>query len=147
LFLNVWTPANDNKKRAVMFYNHGGAFSNGSGGAVDQDGSNLARFFDVVVVETNHRLGIMGFLYLDEIAGSDYAGSCNNGLLDIVDALVWVNKNIAAFGGDPNNVMIFGERGGAKTSCLYAMPARLLLQQASIESGLACMIPKEAAPR
>ncbi len=148
LFLNVWTPANDNKKRAVMFYNHGGAFSNGSGGAVDQDGSNLARFFDVVVVETNHRLGIMGFLYLDEIAGTDYAGSGNNGMLDIVDALVWVNKNIAAFGGDPNNVMIFGESGGgAKTSCLYAMPgAAPFFNKASIESGPGVrMIPKEAA--
>jgi para-nitrobenzyl esterase len=148
LFLNVWTPANDNKKRAVMFYNHGGAFSNGSGGAVDQDGSNLARFFDVVVVETNHRLGILGFLYLDEIAGSDYAGSGNNGMLDIVDALGWVNKNIAAFGGDPNNVMIFGESGGgAKTSCLYAMPgATPYFNKASIESGPGVhMIPKEAA--
>ena len=148
LFLNVWTPANDNKKRAVMFYNHGGAFSNGSGGAVDQDGSNLARFFDVVVVETNHRLGILGFLYLDEIAGSDYAGSGNNGMLDIVDALAWVNQNIAAFGGDANNVMIFGESGGgAKTSCLYAMPgAAPYFNKASIESGPGVhMIPKEAA--
>ena len=148
LFLNVWTPANDNKKRAVMFYSHGGAFSNGSGGAVDQDGANLARLFDVVVVETNHRLGIMGFLYLDEIAGPDYAGSGNNGMLDITDALAWVNKNIAAFGGDPNNVMIFGESGGgAKTSCLYAMPAAApYFNKASIESGPGVhMIPKEAA--
>jgi para-nitrobenzyl esterase len=148
LFLNVWTPANDNKKRAVMFYNHGGAFSNGSGGAVDQDGSNLARFFDVVVVETNHRLGIMGFFYLDEIAGTDYTGSGNNGMLDIADALAWVNKNIAVFGGDPNNVMIFGESGGgAKTSCLYAMPsAAPYFNKASIESGPGVhMIPKEAA--
>jgi len=148
LFLNVWTPANDNKKRAVMFYNHGGAFSNGSGGAIDQDGSNLARLFDVVVVETNHRLGIMGFLYLDEIAGTDYAGSGNNGMLDIADALAWVNKNIAAFGGDPNNVMIFGESGGgAKTSCLYAIPAAApYFNKASIESGPGVhMIPKEAA--
>ncbi|HRH47880.1 MAG TPA: carboxylesterase family protein [Panacibacter sp.] len=148
LFLNVWTPANDNKKRPVMFYNHGGAFSNGSGGAVDQDGSSLARLFDVVVVENNHRLGILGFLYLDEIAGTDYAGSGNNGILDIVDALRWVNKNIAAFGGDPANVMIFGESGGgAKTSCLYAMPAAApYFHKASIESGPGVhMIPKEAA--
>ena len=148
LFLNIWTPANDNRKRAVMFYNHGGAFANGSGGAVDQDGSNLARLFDVVVVETNHRLGILGFLYLDEIAGSDYAGSGNNGMLDIVDALAWVNKNIAAFGGDPNNVMIFGESGGgAKITCLYAMPgAAPFFNKASIESGPGVhMIPKEAA--
>jgi para-nitrobenzyl esterase len=148
LFLNVWTPANDNKKRPVMFYNHGGAFVAGSGGAVDQDGSNLARYFDVVVVETNHRLGIMGYLYLDEIAGSDYAGSGNMGMLDIATALEWVNKNIAVFGGDPNNVMIFGESGGgAKTSCLYAMPvAAPYFNKASIESGPGVrMIPIEGA--
>jgi para-nitrobenzyl esterase len=148
LFLNVWTPADDNKKRPVMFYNHGGGFSSGSGGALDQDGSNLARFFDVVVVETNHRLGLMGFLYLEDIAGPEYAGSGNNGLLDIVDGLKWVKKNIAAFGGDPDNVMIWGESGGgAKTSCLYAMPAAApYFNKASIESGPGLrMLPKEAA--
>ncbi len=137
LFLNVWTPANDNKKRAVMFYNHGGGFVIGSGGSGGQDGANLARNFDVVVVQTNHRLGLMGFLYLDEIGGSDYEGSGNNGMLDIVEGLKWVNENIAQFGGDPNNVMIWGESGGgAKTSCLYAMPsAALYFNKASIESG------------
>ncbi len=148
LFLNVWTPANDNKKRPVMVYNHGGGFATGSGGAVDQDGANLARNFDVVVVETNHRLGIMGFLYLDEIGGTDYAGSGNNGTLDIVEGLKWVNANIAQFGGDPNNVMIWGESGGgAKTSCLYAMPgAAPYFSKASIESGPGVrMLPKEAA--
>ncbi|HAK77891.1 MAG TPA: carboxylesterase/lipase family protein, partial [Runella sp.] len=123
LFLNVWTPANDNKKRPVMFYSHGGGFVIGSGGSAGQDGANLARNFDVVVVQTNHRLGLMGFLYLDELGGADYEGSGNNGMLDIVEGLKWVNKNIAQFGGDPNNVMIWGESGGgAKTSCLYAMP-------------------------
>lgn len=137
LFLNVWTPANDNKKRPVMFYNHGGGFVIGSGGASIQDGTNLARNFNVVVVETNHRLGLLGFLYLDEIAGSDYAGSGNMGVLDITAGLKWVNENIAEFGGDPNNVMIFGESGGgAKTSCLYAMPeAEPYFNKASIESG------------
>jgi para-nitrobenzyl esterase len=148
LFLNVWTPANDNKKRPVMFYNHGGGFSTGSGGSVGQDGANLARFFDVVVVETNHRLGIMGYLYLDEIAGPDYAGSGNMGMLDIVAGLEWVNKNIASFGGDPGNVMIFGESGGgAKTSCLYAMPAAApFFNKASIESGPGVrMTPREIA--
>ena len=137
LFLNVWTPANDNKKRAVMFYNHGGGFVIGSGGSGGQDGANLARHFDVVVVETNHRLGLMGFLYLDELGGADYEGSGNNGMLDIVEGLKWVNQNIAQFGGDPNNVMIWGESGGgAKTSCLYAMPsAAPFFNKASIESG------------
>ncbi|MCA9835796.1 MAG: carboxylesterase/lipase family protein [Trueperaceae bacterium] len=137
LFLNVWTPANDTKKRPVMVYSHGGGFVIGSGGSPLQDGSNLARNFDVVVVQSNHRLGLLGFLYLDDIAGADYAGSGNQGLLDIVDALAWVNQNIGAFGGDPDNVMIFGESGGgAKTSCLYAMPAAApYFNKASIESG------------
>ncbi|CAG5067495.1 Para-nitrobenzyl esterase [Dyadobacter sp. CECT 9623] len=148
LFLNVWTPANDNRKRPVMFYNHGGGFVIGSGASQSQDGSNLARNFDVVVVQTNHRLGLLGFLYLDEIAGDEYAGSGNMGMLDIVDGLKWVHENIAQFGGDPNNVMIFGESGGgAKTSCLYAMPsAAPYFNKASIESGPGVrMTPKETA--
>lgn len=137
LFLNVWTPANDGKKRPVMFYSHGGGFVIGSGGSGGQDGANLARNFDVVVVETNHRLGLMGFLYLEELGGAEYEGSGNHGMLDIVDGLKWVNKNIANFGGDPSNVMIWGESGGgAKTSCLYAMPsAAPYFNKASIESG------------
>ena len=148
LFLNVWTPANDHKKRPVMFYSHGGGFVIGSGASGGQDGSNLARNFDVVVVETNHRLGLLGFLYLEEIAGPEYAGSGNMGMLDIVDGLKWVHDNIAQFGGDPANVMIWGESGGgAKTSCLYAMPsAAPYFNKASIESGPGVrMTPKETA--
>lgn len=148
LFLNVWTPANDNKKRPVMFYSHGGGFAIGSGASQSQDGSNLARNFDVVVVQTNHRLGLLGFLYLDEIAGADYTGSGNAGMLDIVDGLKWVHENIGQFGGDPENVMIFGESGGgAKTSCLYAMPsAASYFNKASIESGPGVrMTTREAA--
>lgn len=137
LVLNIWTPNNDNDKRPVMFYNHGGGFSHGSGGSVAQDGANLARNFDVVVVQTNHRLGLLGYLYLYELAGEDYAGSGNMGMLDIVEGLKWVYDNIAEFGGDPDNVMVFGESGGgAKTSCLYAMPAAAsYFNKASIESG------------
>jgi para-nitrobenzyl esterase len=137
LVLNVWTPAADGRRRPVMFYSHGGGYLTGSGGSRGQDGSNLARNFDVVVVETNHRLGLLGYLYLDEIAGEPYAGSGNNGVLDIVDGLRWVNRNIEAFGGDPSNVMIFGESGGGgKTSALYAMPgAAPYFNKASIESG------------
>ena len=137
LFLNVWTPANDNKKRAVMFYNHGGGYVIGSGGSRGQDGANLARNFDVVVVETNHRLGLFGFLYMGEVAGAEYAESGNMGMLDITAGLKWVKENISVFGGDPDNVMIFGESGGGgKTSCLYAMPeAAPYFNKASIESG------------
>ena len=124
LFLNVWTPANDGAKRPVVFYNHGGGYATGSGGSLAQDGANLARHFDVVVVETNHRLNIFGFLYLGAIAGEEYATSGNNGILDIVEGLKWVKTNIAQFGGDPDNVMICGESGGGyKTSILYGMPA------------------------
>jgi para-nitrobenzyl esterase len=137
LFLNIWTPANDNQKRPVMFYNHGGGFVIGSGGKADQDGANLARNFNVVVVQTNHRLGLLGFFFLEDLGGPDYAGSGNQGLLDICEALKWVNANISVFGGDPDNVMIFGESGGgAKTSCLFAMPeAAPYFNKASIESG------------
>jgi para-nitrobenzyl esterase len=148
LFLNVWTPAADGRKRPVMFYSHGGGFVVGSGGSAYQDGGNLARTWDVVVVATNHRLGLMGFLYLGELGGEEYASSGNQGLLDICDGLKWVHANIQAFGGDPNNVMIFGESGGgAKTSCLFAMPsAEPYFNKASIESGPGIrMMPRDAA--
>ena len=148
LFLNVWTPAADGRKRPVMFYSHGGGFVTGSGGAAYQDGGNLARTWDVVVVASNHRLGLMGYLYLGDLAGEAYATSGIQGMLDIRDALSWVHENIDAFGGDPDNVMIFGESGGgAKTSCLYAMPsAATYFNKASIESGPGIrMMPREVA--
>lgn len=148
LFLNVWTPAADARKRPVMFYSHGGGFTTGSGGASYQDGGNLARTWDVVVVATNHRLGLMGYLYLGELGGEEYGTSGNQGILDIRDGLKWVHENIQAFGGDPNNVMIFGESGGGgKTSCLYAMPsASPFFNKASIESGPGIRIyPRESA--
>lgn len=137
LVLNVWTPAADGGRRPVMFYSHGGGFTTGSGGSFMQDGANLARQYDVVVVECNHRLGLLGYLYLRDLLGPDYEG--NQGLLDIVAALKWVNANIGRFGGDAANVMIFGESGGgAKTSALYTMPlADPLFSKASIESSVA----------
>ncbi len=148
LFLNIWTPAADKRKRPVMFYSHGGGFTSGSAASSYQDGGNLARTFDVVVVATNHRLGIVGYLYLGGLGGEEYATSGNQGLLDIRDGLKWVRENIEAFGGDPANVMIFGESGGgAKTSCLYAMPsAAPYFNKASIESGPGIrMMPRDAA--
>ncbi|SFK02235.1 carboxylesterase/lipase family protein [Caulobacter sp. UNC279MFTsu5.1] len=137
LVLNVWTPAGGGKGRPVMFYSHGGGYTTGSGGSTSQDGAMLAREHDVVVVATNHRLGVLGYLYLGELGGADYAGSGNQGLSDIVLALKWVRRNIEAFGGDPANVTIFGESGGgAKTSCLYAMPSVApLFSKAIIQSG------------
>ena len=117
LVLNIWTPAADQRRRPVMFYNHGGGLVIGSGSTWYQDGANLAREYDVVVVANNHRLGLLGYLFLADLAGEEYATSGNQGILDIAAALKWVNENIEAFGGDPHNVMVFGESGGgAKTS-------------------------------
>jgi len=149
LVLNVWTPAvSDGGKRPVMFYCHGGGFTTGSGGQNIQDGARLAATFDVVVVAINHRLGLFGYLYLGELGGSEYATSGNQGMLDIVTALAWVRENIAVFGGDPGNVMVFGESGGgAKTSALLGMPtAHRLFHKAGIQSGpLLRGLPREIA--
>jgi len=148
LVLNIWTPAADDRRRPVMFYNHGGGFVIGSASSKNQDGGNLARLYDVVVVATNHRLGILGYLFLADIAGEEYATSGNQGILDINAGLKWVHENIAAFGGDPQNLMVFGESGGgAKTSCIYALPlAKDYFNKASIESGPGVhMTPRDMA--
>ncbi|MBI1199365.1 MAG: carboxylesterase family protein [Phenylobacterium sp.] len=137
LFLNVWTPGTDAARRPVMVWLHGGGFANGSGGAAMYDGGALARKGDVVTVTVNHRLNVFGYLHLGEIFGDDYAQSGAAGMLDIVQALEWVRDNIAAFGGDPGDVTIFGESGGGwKVSLLMAMPgARGLFHKAVIQSG------------
>jgi para-nitrobenzyl esterase len=137
LFLNVWTPGLGKGKRPVMVWLHGGGFAYGSGSWPVYDGHNLAKKGEVVVVTVNHRLNVFGYLHLGELAGEAYADSGNAGMLDIVQALGWVRANIAAFGGDPGNVTIFGESGGgAKVSTLLAMPsARGLFHKAIVESG------------
>jgi para-nitrobenzyl esterase len=137
LFLNVWTPGLDAKKRPVMVWLHGGGFANGSGGAAMYDGGALARKGDVVTVTVNHRLNVFGYLHLGEVFGPEYAQSGVAGMLDIIQALEWVRDNIAAFGGDPADVTIFGESGGGwKVSLLMAMPgARGLFAKAVIQSG------------
>ncbi len=138
LALNVWTPAvGDAGRRPVMVRIHGGGYSMGSGSWTWHDGTNLARRGDVVVVTVNHRLGVLGFLHLDGVGGDRWAGSGNAGMLDLVAALEWVRDNIGAFGGDPDNVTIFGESGGGmKVSTLLAMPAaRGLFQRAIVQSG------------
>ncbi|XVV17035.1 carboxylesterase/lipase family protein [Actinoplanes sp. CA-131856] len=136
LYLNIWTPAADRKRRPVMFYNHGGGYMIGSGSATGQDGSNLAKLYDVVVVESNHRLGLLGYLYLDGHAA-------NQGVLDILAALRWTSENIQNFGGDPDNVMVWGESGGgAKTAAVFTMPsAARLFHKASIESAAPLRFP------
>jgi para-nitrobenzyl esterase len=138
LVLNVWTPAlKDGRKRPVLFWCHGGGFVSGSGSSPGTDGANLARRGDVVVVTINHRLNVLGFTYLAEFGGSDFAESGDVGMLDIVHALRWVRNNIEQFGGDPNTVMIFGQSGGGrKVGTLLAMPsAKGLFHRAVIESG------------
>jgi para-nitrobenzyl esterase len=135
--LNIWTPAiDDNRKRPVMLWCHGGGFSSGSGSSPVTEGANLARRGDVVVVTVNHRLNVLGFTYLGEFGG-EFAQSGDAGMLDIVQSLKWVRENIAQFGGDPNNVTVFGQSGGGrKVATLLTMPsAKGLFHRAIIESG------------
>jgi para-nitrobenzyl esterase len=139
LRVNIWSPAvNDNQKRPVMVWLHGGGFSAGSGQELKSYyGENLSRRGDVVVASLNHRLGVLGYLDLAEVGGAKYADSANAGMLDIVAALEWVRDNIANFGGDPGNVMIFGQSGGGgKVNTLMAMPAaKGLFHRAAVQSG------------
>ncbi|MBW8747870.1 MAG: carboxylesterase/lipase family protein [Acidobacteria bacterium] len=128
LHLNVWTPSPSragHERRPVLFYIHGGAYNSGTVNASLYDGTRLARRGDAVVVTVNHRLNAFGFLYLAELTDDPaYADSGNVGMLDLVLALRWVRDNIAAFGGDPNRVTIWGQSGGgAKCATLMAMPA------------------------
>ena len=137
LFLNVWTPAlRDSAKRPVMVYIHGGAYSNGSGSSPLYDGVRLAKRGDVVVVSLNHRLNAFGYAYLARLAPG-LADSGNAGQLDLVLALKWVADNIAEFGGDPAQIMVFGQSGGgAKIATMMAMPAaKGLFHRAATMSG------------
>lgn len=136
LRLNIWTPAVSGPGRPVMVWLHGGGFSNGSGGAPEFDGAHLARNHDVVVVTLNHRLGALGFLYLDQLTG-ELVPTANLGLLDVAAALAWVRDNIAAFGGDPGCITLFGESGGGrKVATFSAMPiGQGLYQRLIIQSG------------
>ncbi len=138
-YLNIWTKnINNDARRPVMFYIHGGGFH---GGCATQfyyyEGYNLADRYDVVMITLNHRLNMNGFLDLSAVS-EKYHNSANAGIEDIVAALKWVRNNIAEFGGDPDNVTIFGQSGGgAKVSSLLNCPsARGLFHKAIIESGV-----------
>ncbi len=139
LRLNLWTPEiNGSHKRPVMVYMHGGGFSGGSGhDLLSYDGENLARNHDAVLVNHNHRLNVYGYLNLAALGGDDFASSANLGMLDLVAVLEWVRTHIASFGGDPNNVTIFGQSGGGgKVLALMAMPrAKGLFHRAIVQSG------------
>lgn len=145
LYLNIWSPAADDKRRPVMVWIHGGSFLYGSGSADWYDGAAFAEHGDIVLVTINYRLGAFGFLHLGDIGGEEYAASGNCGLLDQVAALQWVKDNIEFFGGDPERVTIFGESAGAMSvGTLLAMPAAQgLFQQAILQSG-ACSFVKQA---
>ncbi len=137
--LNVWTPGiNDGRKRPVMVWFHGGGFANGS--SIEQvayEGDKLAKYGDVVVVTVNHRLNILGYLDMSAY-GEEYKNSVNAGIADLVASLQWVHDNIAAFGGDPDNVTIFGQSGGGSKvqSMLQAPAAAGLFHKAIIMSGI-----------
>ena len=139
LRVNLWTPEiNGSHNRPVMVYMHGGGFSGGSGqDLLSYDGENLSRNHDVVVVTHNHRLNAYGYLNLEAIGGEEFAMSANVGMLDIVAVLGWVRANIASFGGDPDNVTVFGQSGGGgKVIALMAMPsAKGLFHRAIVQSG------------
>lgn len=139
LFLNIFTPGLDNGRRPVMVWIHGGAFIIGAGSqSIFMDGA-LAKRGDIVFVCINYRLGALGFMNLEEITHGRIPATGNEGLLDQVAALKWVYRNIAAFGGDHDNVTAFGESAGAMSiGCLMAMPAAHgTFQKAVLESGAA----------
>ncbi|MGZ8753234.1 MAG: carboxylesterase/lipase family protein [Acidimicrobiia bacterium] len=144
LSLNVWTPAADDRRRPVMVWIHGGAFIFGSGSTPWYDGTRFALTGDAVVVTINYRLGAFGFTYLEKIGldglcGEEFTGSGNVGILDQIAALEWVRDNIETFGGNPDDVTIFGESAGAMSvgTLLGAPSADGLFHRAILQSGAA----------
>ena len=137
LCLNVWTPAADRARRPVMLWLHGGGFEAGSGSSMLYDATNLVRRGDVVGVSINHRLGIFGHCHLADLGGTDFAGSANAGFLDVVAAMRWVRENIERFGGDPNNVTLYGQSGGGRkvSLAMASSSARGLFHRAIVQSG------------
>lgn len=139
LFLNIWSPKADGKKRPVMVWIHGGGFVVGSSSSDLYNGSKLAHNGDVVVVNFNYRLGILGFLYFEH-GGKQFEN--NLGIQDQIAALKWVRDNIAAFGGDPEQVTIFGESAGGTSvqTLLACAAAKGLYKRAIAESGPASIL-------
>ena len=137
-YLNIWTQSlKSDARRPVMIWLHGGGwFSGSSVELLAYDGENLSAASDVVVVSVNHRLNVLGYLDLSDYGG-EYANSANAGLADLVMALKWVKENISNFGGDPDNVTIFGQSGGGgKVVALMQTPAADgLYHRAIIQSG------------
>lgn len=137
LYLNVWTPAADGKKRPVLFNIFGGGHMEGSASELGSEGYRIVKEHDVVFVAPNYRVGALGYLYLGHLLGESYAASGNLGLLDQILALQWVRDNIAFFGGDPDQVTIVGQSAGGKSvmSLLLAEEAKGLFHRAVAMSG------------
>ncbi len=139
LSLNVWTPAADFANRPVMVWIHGGGFTVGASSQGIYEGRELSRHGDVVVVTINYRLGLFGFANLNEATGGRIPATGNEGLLDQVKALEWVRDNIEFFGGDPDNVTLFGESaGGMSVGALLGLPAAQGLFHKAIPQSGAC---------
>jgi para-nitrobenzyl esterase len=141
LNLNVWTPATDGARRPVLVHVFGGGFETGSASEGPQDGAALSAQSGAVVVRVNFRIGALGFLHLADAFGDDYVAG-NLGVQDLISALQWVNENIGALGGDPDNVTLFGLSSGAfMIASLFAMPAsRGLFAKAWMQSGSASRV-------
>lgn len=139
LYLNVWTPAADTKRRPVMVWIHGGAFLLGSGAAGLYSGSRLASRGDVVVVTINYRLGVLGSLDMLGLRERGEGVVPNLAIRDQIAALEWVRDHIEAFGGDPTNVTVFGESAGAMSvgTLLGTAAAGSLFHRAILQSGAA----------
>ncbi|WP_338701630.1 carboxylesterase family protein [Streptomyces sp. Q6] len=135
LTVNVWTPSG-RSGCPVLVWVHGGGYVQGYGHQVWTDGARLAERYGVVVVSLNYRLGALGWLYVPELLGEEYAASANLGLQDQIAALTWVRDNIARFGGDPGRVTVFGESagGGSVAALLGAPAARPLIHRAILQS-------------
>lgn len=136
LYLNVWTPAADDARRPVLVWLHGGAFVGGAGSLPLYNGARLAARGDVVVVTLNYRLGLFGFLRGKGVCGDVLASTGSEGMLDQLAALEWVRDEIGSFGGDPQNVTVFGQSAGARSAVLLTiMPrARGLLHKVIVQS-------------
>ncbi|MBQ4347459.1 MAG: carboxylesterase/lipase family protein, partial [Firmicutes bacterium] len=146
LNLNIWSQGADKKRRPVLFFIHGGAFVTGAGSDDFQDGAYLARTQDVVMVTVNYRLGALGF---SDFSFVDKKFRANCGLSDIIEALRWTKRNISAFGGDPENITVFGQSAGGTISIAltYVEQAKGLFSRIISMSGGPTLLVDRAAYR
>lgn len=142
LRINVWTPAADRAKRPVLLWFHGGGFEAGHGSGKMYDGTNMCLRGDVVVCTINHRLNVFGFCDLSSVTQDGYQQSGNVGYLDLVASMKWVRENIEAFGGDPDNIMIYGQSGGGRkvSVCFAGSEANGMFHKGVVQSGSHNMI-------